>query len=208
VSLPLAAQEASSSTTYNFDLIGRRFETASAAQAKGPCCSVNQQIARNIDGREIPVESTEERVISDDGTTRVVERVTRQYTRDGRPAPPVRARIEERKSPDGTVTTATAVYRGDFNGHFQLSERSVTETRTSNGTTTTSTAIERPTINGTLEIVEKREGVKTEQLETTTVLRPNQQGRFEETARRVGERSTENGTPVSSYSRRSAAARS
>jgi hypothetical protein len=193
--MALSAQQ-STSSTYNFDINGRPYETATTVELKGQGASATRHLVRNIDGRETPVESVEERVISDDGTTKIVERVTRRYTRDGRPGQPERARIEERKAADGTITTATALYRADVNGRFELYERNVTEARTTGAATTTSTAVERPTINGRMEVVEKREGLRTEQQETVTVMRPNSQGRFEETARRVVERRTENGAPV------------
>jgi hypothetical protein len=201
-----AAQEtanpsAASSTTYTFDLQGRRVEAERIDRLQGTGASASRQLVRNMNGREVPVESSQERVISDDGTTKIVERVTRRYMADGQPGPPERARIEERKAADGTVTTAVAVYRGDINGSMQLAERRVTETRTSGGSTTTTTAVERPTINGGLDIVEKREELRTDQQETLTVLRPDATGRFTETARRVVERRTENGTPVENVAR-------
>ncbi|HET8550450.1 MAG TPA: hypothetical protein VFL57_20710 [Bryobacteraceae bacterium] len=197
VCLPALAQEGSSSSTYTFDVNGRRIEAGKSARLQGPGTTASRQIVQSINGREVPLESTEERVVSDDGTTRIIERVTRRYTRTGEPGPPERVRIEERRETDGTMTTAATAYRGDVNGNFQLAERSLTQARTTGGTTTTSTAVERPTLNGGMELVERREAFSTKDRENVTVLRRDQQGRFEEAARRLVERTTgEGGVPV------------
>jgi hypothetical protein len=202
VCLPMAAQEGSVTSTYTFDLNGRRVEAARSARLQGPGTTAARQLLRNVNGREVPVEATEERVISDDGTTRVVERVTRRYTPTGEPGPPERARIEERKQPDGTVVTASTVYRGDVNGNLQVAERSVTQTRTTDGATTATTAVERPTLNGAMELVERRESLTTKEHDNVSLLRRDQQGRFVEAARQVVERSLgEGGVPVENAAR-------
>ena len=202
VCLPVVAQEGSVSSTYLFDLNGRRVEATRSARLQGPGSSASRQLVHSVNGREVPVESTEERVISDDGTTRVVERVTRRFTRTGEPGPPERVRIEERKAADGSVTTAATVYRGDVNGNFQLAERSVTETRTNDGKTSATTAVERPTLNGSMELVERRESLRTREHDNVTVLRRDQQGQFVEAAREVVERSVaDGGTPIENAAR-------
>ena len=61
------------------------------------------QITRDINGRTVPVESTEERVLSDSGSSRVIERIIKRYDANGNPGPPERVRIEETKEPDGSV---------------------------------------------------------------------------------------------------------
>jgi hypothetical protein len=202
VCLPIAAQEGSVSSTYTFDVNGRRVEVGRSARLLGTGTTATRQLVQSVNGREVPVESVEERVISDDGATRVVERLTRRFTRTGEPGPPERVRIEERKDADGSVITAATVYRGDVNGNFQLAERSVTQTRPTDGGTTATTAVERPTLNGAMELVERRDSLVTKEHESVTVLRRDQQGQFVEAARQVVERTAgEGGTPIENAAR-------
>jgi hypothetical protein len=183
---------AQQATTYNYDVNGHRVEAVG---------SVNHTtVVRDANGRRVPVQKVEERVISDDGTTRVVERTVRQYSTDGRPAPPEKIRVEERKGAGGTITTATTTWRGDISGNLQLAERSVAETRTSGDTTSVATAIERPTMNGSMELVEKQEQITrttpNKTSDSTSIYRKDANGRFDETARKTVETVSENGTVI------------
>ena len=96
-------------------------------------------------------------MVSDSGGVKVIERTIKRYDANGTPGPAERVTIEERKQPDGSVQTSTAVSRGTINGGFQLAERSTAITRTNGNRTETTTSIERPTFNGSLDVVEKSE---------------------------------------------------
>lgn len=184
-----AAQQ---TATYNYDLNGHRIESVGSHNST--------TTIRNADGREVPLQKVEEKVISDDGTTRVVERIVRQYTTDGRPGPPEKTRIEERKSADGSLTTSTTTWKGDISGNLVLSERSVSESHTSADGSVVNTAVERPTINGSMEMVERRERVTrtspNSETENTTIYTLNTNGSFAESARSTVERTKQNGTMV------------
>src|SRR3954464_6815004 len=92
-------------STRTYDLNGRPVSGVSSVQSNGS----RSQITRDVNGRTVPVETAEERVVSDSGSSRIIERTIKRYDANGNPGPPERVRIEETKEPDGTVRTSTAV---------------------------------------------------------------------------------------------------
>lgn len=103
---------------------------------------------KSVNGRTVPMSSTDEKVISQTGTTTVVERTMRRHDADGRPGPAELERVEITKNADGSTTTATQLYRSDLNGNRQLAERATTTMRPMGDRTETTTSVERPSING------------------------------------------------------------
>ncbi len=159
------------------------------------------ETVRNLNGRRVPVESVEDKVVSESGGVKIIERLVKRYGADGRPGPPEKVHIEERKNADGSVNTATSVMRADINSTYVVAERSLTESKKSGDTTTASTVIQRPTLNGSLEIVEKKELVKREspggsESQNLTVLQRGINGRFGETAKQVLEKTVADGRTV------------
>ena len=136
---------------------------------------------RNLNGREVPLESVEERAVADG----IVERTIRRYDPNGNPGPVERVRIETRKA-----ETITTLHRADVNGKLALIERTTAVTR---GSETVET-VERPEASGGLRVAERRETTKREAGETTVVQRPDLNGRLYEAARTSVERAgnTEN----------------
>jgi hypothetical protein len=183
----------SSISTRTYDVNGHPVAGVSARNAGGS----SKEITRDVNGRTVPIESVTERIVSDSGGVKVIERTIKRYDPNGTPGPAERVTIEERKQPDGTVQTSTTVARGNINGNFQVAERSTAISRTNGNRTETSTSIERPTLNGSFDLVEKDEqsvvttGSKITENVTTT--RRDANGRFVETARKVREAVTVNG---------------
>lgn len=185
-------------STRTFDVNGRPVQGVTSVQSNGS----RSQITRDVNGRTVPVETVEERVVSESGGVKVVERIVRRYDANGVPGPPEKIRVEETKEPGGSVRTLTTVSRGDINGGFQLAERSTKVTRTAGNRVESTTAIERPTVNGSLDLVERSEqAVVTDGPKTTenmTVFRRDTSGRMGEFARKTreavaaGGQSTEN----------------
>ena len=110
---------------------------------------------KSVNGRSVPVESTEEKVVSQSGGTTIVERTIRRHDADGRPGPPELQRVEITKNADGSTTTASQLYRSDLNGNRQLAERATTTLRPMGDRTETNTTVERPSINGEVRVAEK-----------------------------------------------------
>ncbi len=139
---------------------------------------------QNINGRLITVEREEQRVVSDRGGVKVIERAVRRYDLNGEPLPPEKQVITEAKRPDGSTSLEQVVWRGDISGNMAVAERVTTETQKNGSNTTSSSVIARPTINGSMDVVEKRETVKVENSpnafeSTETILRNGQNGLYE-----------------------------
>jgi hypothetical protein len=160
VATVLLGQDRSSSTAYTTDLNGNRVAGPSTSETKSKSGVERTERLESINGRLVPREQVEERVLRDDASGKTVERIVRRFDANGQAGPPEKTLIEEQKSGENT-TIRTTTYRGDLNGNLQLAERSLTEKRKSGSLETTETSIDRPTVNGTFETVEKRSVAKT-----------------------------------------------
>ena len=182
----LAAQQRES-RTYVFDPNGRRVEWTTASKGEG----FSSETIRNLNGRQVPVEQTEERVLKKEEGLRIVERVIRRFDANGAPLPPEKVRIETVTRPDGSVAETAVVYRGDLNGNLRPAERIFTETRKSGETAVTETRVERASLGGSFTLAEKRtatevvrEAEKSRERDET-VLVPDANGRLVAAQRRV-----------------------
>jgi hypothetical protein len=188
-----AAQSAS--TTYTKDLNGNRVEGKLIdTSAKGD----RTERYQSINGRQVPVEQVTERVVSDDASGKVTERIVQKFDPTGRPASTERVMIQENKLPGGGSTVHETTYRSDVNGGQREAVRKTTETRVSGSTTTASTVIERPGTSGSFETVEKRssvtDGPADNQHTTESIYSRDVSGGFQETVRAVKTVSTANNT--------------
>lgn len=155
------AQSASVSNTTRVDINGNRVSDGPAViTSKTATATQVTETTQSINGRTVPLERVEERVLREDASGKVVERLIRRYDQQGNPLPPVREHIDEQKRPDGSSVTTATTYRGDINGNMQLAEKAVTESRKSGAEERAETVIQRPTINGALDTVEKQAQVK------------------------------------------------
>jgi len=109
---------------------------------------------QSIDGRMVPLESVEERVLRDDAGGKVIERIIRRFSAHGDPGPVERERIEQEKHGNET-TTRMSRYRNDINGSPALIERSMTQTTQSGESKQSQTVVERPSVNGGLAVAER-----------------------------------------------------
>jgi hypothetical protein len=184
----LAAAQ-SSSTTYTKDLNGNRADGQSFTTSGTPGNGDRTELFQSINGRQVPLEQTVDRVVSQDASGKVTERMVKKFNQDGRLISTDRVMIEESKLSGGSSTVRETTYRSDVNGSFREAERKTIETRVSGSTTTASTEIDRPTLNGSLEPVEKRsavtEGPADNQHTTESVYRPALSGGFQEALRYV-----------------------
>jgi hypothetical protein len=158
-SVPLSAQQSSVSSTTQVDVNGNRVADGPViSQTKSASGSVTTETRQSINGRSVPLEQVEERVLRDDASGKVTERIIRRFDPQGNPMPSVRETIEENKRPDGSSTTQSTTYRGDINGNMQIAERTITDTHSSGSGKTLETIVQRPTSDG-LSTVEKRNEV-------------------------------------------------
>jgi len=194
----LCAQGTSVSSTTGVDINGNRVQNGpEVVTTKTQTGTVTTETMQSINGRMVPLERVEQRVLRDDASGRVVERIVRRYDSQGNPAPPSRETVEETKRSDGTSTTTATTYRTDFNGNTQVAQKAVTETRKSGAEERSETVVQRPTINGSLDTVEKQDQVKVAQADgyrdETTTYRSSGAGDFYAAVRTVTDHTEKNG---------------
>jgi hypothetical protein len=148
------------------------------------------------------MEQVEDRVVRNDASGKVTERIIRRYDPQGNPTPQVRQTIEEQKRPDGSSTVQSTTYRGDINGNMQVIEKSVTDTQKNASGETSETVLQRPTADG-LQTVEKQSQVVSKQgngyqAESTT-YRSDGNGGFYTAVRQTNEHTVQ-GSEVSDNS--------
>jgi hypothetical protein len=158
-SLSLTAQQSNVSSTTQVDVNGNRISDGPLiSQTKSANGSVTTETRQSINGRSVPVEQVEQRVLRDDASGKVTERTIRRYDPQGNPMPPVRETIEEQKRADGSSSIQSTTYRGDINGGMQVAEKTITESHASTSGETSETIVQRVTPDG-LATVEKRNQV-------------------------------------------------
>lgn len=200
---PASAQQQSStptsstSTTYIVDLNGRQSPYGTTTTRTGNGMSTHSEITQSINGRTVPLQTTEEKVIREDANGRVVERIVHRYDANGNEGPIEKQQIEERKNPDGSVSGTVTVYRADVNGSMQLAERVRTDSQRSGATTNATVLVERPTLNGTVDLVERQTVVETKieggSKSSLTTYRKDTSGTFVETLRQTADATGSNG---------------
>lgn len=192
-----AVAQVTSSSTYTYDVNGRRVAGPRTTEIKGPGGSNFSEYASTVNGRLAPLENVKERIVRDDASGKVIERIIQRYDQNGSPQPPEKVQVEQRKQYDGTARTITTVYRGDVNGRFTVVERSSMESRESNGVTTTNGVTERPSVNGGFDVVEKSSSTsrktQTGSHEEKVVYRPGSGGRLEVSAQAVTDTTQQSG---------------
>lgn len=157
----LCAQDSSVKATTSVNINGNRVtEGPQIDQTKSRNMSTTTERMQSINGRMVPIERVEERVLRDDAGGRVVERLIHQFDATGSPTAPIRETIDEQKRPDGGSTTQTTRYQGDINGNMRLIEKSTTEMQKSGSTESSQMVLQRPTLNGSVETVEKKDTVR------------------------------------------------
>jgi len=192
----LQGQEGSTTRTFTFDTNGNRQLILESSVAKGS----KAESVRNLNGGLSPVEKTEERVIKDDATGRVVERIIRRYDGNGQSGPPEKLQIEERKNADGSKTIETQVFKGNLSGGFSMTEKTTAIARKVGNVETIDTQVARPNLNGGIELIERKQarietGDKTTQ-EALTVERRDANGNFQTALKEVKQTKESSGATI------------
>lgn len=182
----------SSSTSYLRDLNGRTVDGIATVTTKAaPGTTETTELRQSVNGREIPLEQIETRVLRDDPSGKAVEKIIKRYDSTGRVTSTEREMTEQVKRADGSSTARTTVYRSDINGRQVEAERRLTDTRVQGATTVADTAIERPSISGSFEVAAKNTRVTeksaTGENVTDTDFRKSQSGQFYEAFKRVSQ---------------------
>ncbi len=170
------------------DLNGRLVDSAAYTAKDGD----HAELTRSINGRQVPLEKTEVKILSESPSGKTTETIVRKYDGNGQIASTERTLTEEQKSASGSVVHAT-IYRSDLNGSLQEAERRTIESQTQGSTTTTDVTISRAGLSGSFDLAEKRNIVTVTNKdagtvqETESIQRPNQNGQLAEAIREVRE---------------------
>ena len=194
VAVSLAGQDASAYKTSSVDFNGHRTTAGpDVVSEQSKTGSQTTELTQSINGRMVPLERTDERVVREDASGKVIERMIHRFDLTGNPLAPQKVVIEERKEPNGSSTIQTTKYSGDVNGRMQVMERAVTQKQVSGSTETADTVVERPNINGGLDTVEKQTTVVVKQgkgyEEAASIYRRDPTGNFYQAVRRVTDHS-------------------
>lgn len=195
---PLMALAQSSSTTYQRNVNGNREAVYSEDHSKTGAGTAR---GRSVDGHQVPLEQTSERVVREDANGKIVERTIKRYDPNGRVSGTDRILVEETKLSGGGKLVKETLSRSDMNGGFKEFERRTTETRVSGQSSESNVTIDRPNINGGFATAERRNIVTTgpanQQTSIETVEQPTGNGGFrpvrrnETTVVASGDRSTQ-----------------
>ena len=172
-------------SSYQPDLNGRLVEGIRAAVSPN---GDRTEVSDSMNGRKVPREVTEVRVLSEGPTGRVVETTTRKFDPTGQLGAVTRTVTDEQTVGNKTIIKATT-YVSDVNGRLQEGERRVVEAVKQGNTTSSDVSIARPTLNGAFETVEKRMVVSVADEksvhEDETIYRPSQNTGFTPVEREV-----------------------
>ena len=176
----------STTTSYSTGVNGDRSTNFTTVESGGQ----RTQITQSINGRQVPMEQTETRVLSQSPNSRVTEQITRRFDPNGGVAATERTVTEEQKTSNGSHVHAT-LYRSDVNGHMQEFERRDIDSASSGASASKQTEIARPDMSGSFQTVEKR----TESTETSgdnthtdeTTYRRTESGAFAAATRDVSD---------------------
>ena len=146
----LSAQ--STSATYTTDINGNRVAGGAVVSADG----VTTDVRQSINGREVPLEQVQTKVLSQSGNTKVTERIVRHYGANGQVVATDRVVTEETKTGEGESIVHATTYRSDVSGNMNEAERKTVETRKNGAATVTDTAVEKKDLNGSFSVAEKR----------------------------------------------------
>ena len=202
-SFSLAAQQSNTVTSTSVDVNGNVIRDGpTISQLKSDTGSQTTVTTQSVNGRTVPMEQVEERVLRNDSSGKVTERIVRKYDPQGNALPPIRQRIEEQKRADGSSTVQSTTYATDINGNSQVTERATSNTQKSGSGATSETVIERPTVNG-FAPVEKQSQVVSKQANgyqsESTTYRSDGNGGFFTAVRQTTEHSVQ-GTEASDNS--------
>jgi hypothetical protein len=150
----LAAAQAVTNT-YTPDLNGRT-DVSTVLSTSAPGKTERTEISSSINGRQVPLQQTEERVLSQDANRKVVETTVRKYNPQGELISTERVLTDEHKLAGGGSEVHATTYRSDLNGQMREAQRSTAETHLQGAQAQTETVIETPTVNGSFQATEKR----------------------------------------------------
>jgi hypothetical protein len=186
---PVTSQ--STITQYVTDVNGHRVLDATFTSAARNGQTLTSELTQSINGRQVPLQQTETRILSEGPAGRKTETIIRKYSPTGELASTEKVVTEEQKTGEGRSTIRATISRSDIQGRLVEAERRTIDTETQGNRTVSNVIIARPSLNGSFVPAEKRNIVTVDEKDATreveSILRPTQAGQFAESAREVRE---------------------
>ncbi len=190
--IALAGFAQSVTTSYTTDLNGKRVANSTIVEDG----KSKTEISQSVNGRKVPLESTEERVVSQSSSGRVIETITKKFDPNGGLVSTERVVTQEEKTSDGMRINST-IFKGDINGNMRETERRAIETHAQGQNTSMQMDVSKPDLNGSFQTVEKR----TQSTQSSgggstsdeTVYRRSENGSFYAAGRDISETSSSGG---------------
>ncbi|HLJ46240.1 MAG TPA: hypothetical protein VKU01_09550 [Bryobacteraceae bacterium] len=194
----VVGQQTSTYSTTQVDINGYRSASPTeVTSTKSKDGSQATERLASINGRMVPIERVQEKILRDDASGRSVERTVQHFDPTGNATNTEKVVIEEQKSPNGSATITSTKYGTDVNGRMQMTERSVTSKQVNGDSTTSDSVIERATEDGRFGVVEKRNAVTVKRSngydESEMTYRKDPNGSFYPAVRRVTDHTESSG---------------
>jgi hypothetical protein len=172
-----------SSSTTTTDINGNRITGGTRSSTDG----VTTDLRQSINGREVPLEQVEEKILSKSATSVTRERIVRHYGADGKLVLTERVLSEETQTPSGDSTVKSTTYRSDLSGNMMEAEHKTVDTHKNGAATQTDTSVEKRSVNGIFQVAERRsatsEPTTDGKRESETVYLPSTSGSLYEAQR-------------------------
>jgi hypothetical protein len=152
IAIAAIASAQNEKTMYTTDLNGNRVAAATSESLD----DTHRQLSESINGRTVPLESTETHTLSKSGNRTVTETITKRYGSTGELASTQRTVTDTESLPNGSSNQSIRVYSSDVNGSMKETERQEVQKRVQGSSTTTETVLQRPDISGSFATSEKR----------------------------------------------------
>jgi hypothetical protein len=145
----------SDKTIYTTDINGHRVTDITTDVAPLKDGSAKQELSQSVNGRQVPMQSTEQHVTKS-GTHSTIETITKRYDPTGGLFTTERVVTQHDDLPGGGSSETSTTYRSDVSGNMKEAERRQVDTRVQGSNTTQETVVSRPGLDGSFQPAEKR----------------------------------------------------
>lgn len=173
---------------YTTDINGNRVEASVNDSTPLGDGNAKRELSQSINGRTVPLESTEQHVTKS-GNHTTIETITKRFDPTASTFFTERVVTERETQPDGSSTESSRTFRTDVSGNMKEMERRSVNTKVQGSTTTRETTIDRPSLDGSFQVAERRSSESQKSGDRTdtneTVYRRSQNGELYPALREV-----------------------
>src|SRR6185437_5277824 len=116
--------QGSTTTIFTTDVNGQR-QGATSVSTSAPGEATHAELMQNLNGRTVPLQKTETKVLRKDSSGSLTEQIIHRYDPNGDLVSTQRIVTEEQLKPGGASTVIATTYSSDVNGEQKETERRV-----------------------------------------------------------------------------------